>query len=135
MRARRHGEARPWSDSEKRRRSEESATPDLETYRACLPSLIASGGVWVGISTGYRKVGLLYAKHRDHFGVDSDDVLVVSGPTETFNPLINPASPFTVSEPVNFESTIAVVASRYVALTNRDHRHVGKDLQPHAVAV
>jgi hypothetical protein len=72
-------------------RDETAALPDLETYRACLPSLLASGGMWIGISTGYRRQGLLYSKHRDHFGVDSDDVLVVSGPTETFNPLIDPA--------------------------------------------
>jgi hypothetical protein len=72
-------------------RSEDSATPDLETFRAVLPSLIASNGLWIGISTGYRRAGLLFEKHRDHFGRDDDDVLVVSGPTERFNPLIDPA--------------------------------------------
>src|SRR5262249_4469477 len=72
-------------------KDETAVLPDLETFRAVQPSLLASGGMWIGISTGYRRVGLLYAKHRDHFGVDSDDVLVVSGPTETFNPLIDPA--------------------------------------------
>jgi hypothetical protein len=72
-------------------RSEDSATPDLETFRAVLPSLVASGGMWVGISTGYRRAGLLFQKHRDHFGHDGDDVLVVSGATERFNPTIDPA--------------------------------------------
>jgi hypothetical protein len=72
-------------------RDETSAQPDIETYRAVLPSLVASGGMWVGISTGYRRAGLLYAKHREHFGYDGDDVLVVSGATETFNPTIDPA--------------------------------------------
>ena len=72
-------------------RDEISAQPDVETYRACLPSLVASGGIWVGISTGYRRAGLLYQKHREHFGHNGDDVLVVSGPTETFNPTIDPA--------------------------------------------
>jgi hypothetical protein len=72
-------------------RDESSAQPDVETYRACLPSLVASGGIWVGISTGYRRAGLLYQKHREHFGHDGDDVLVVSGPTERFNPTIDPA--------------------------------------------
>jgi hypothetical protein len=33
----------------------------------------------------------LYQKHRDYFGRDDDDVLVVSGATERFNPLIDPA--------------------------------------------
>ena len=54
-----------------------------------LPSLVASGGLWVGISTGYRRAGLLFEKHRDHFGRDGDDVLCVSGATEVFNPLID----------------------------------------------
>jgi hypothetical protein len=72
-------------------RDESTSLPDWETFRAVQPSLLASGGLWVGISTGYRRVGLLYSKHRDHFAQDNDDVLVVSGATETFNPLIDPA--------------------------------------------
>src|SRR5262249_40954658 len=59
-------------------KDETSALPDVETYRACMPSLIASNGMLIGISTPYRKLGLLHAKHRDHFGVDGD-VLVVQG--------------------------------------------------------
>jgi hypothetical protein len=38
------------------------------------------------ISTPYRKLGLLHQKHRDHYGVDGDDVLVVKGSTKLFNP-------------------------------------------------
>jgi hypothetical protein len=70
-------------------RDESTAMPDIETYRAVLPSLVASGGMFIGISTGYRKQGLLYQKHRDHFGRDGDDVLSVSGATEVFNPSID----------------------------------------------
>ena len=33
--------------------------------------------MWIGISTGYRKLGLLYQKWKDHFGQDGDDVLVI----------------------------------------------------------
>jgi hypothetical protein len=72
-------------------RDESAALADVETYRAVLPSLVASGGMFVGISTGYRRAGLLFEKHRDHFGRDGDDVLVVSGATEQFNPTIDPA--------------------------------------------
>ena len=43
-------------------------------------------GMLIGISTPYRKIGLLHQKHRDHFGVDGDDVLVVQGPSTAFNP-------------------------------------------------
>ena len=49
-------------------RDEVSAIPDLEVYRAVLPSLITSRGMLVGIRTPYRKVGLLHQKHRDHYG-------------------------------------------------------------------
>ena len=69
-------------------RDESSATPDLEVYRAVLPALMTTNGMLIGISTPYRKVGLLYQKHRDHFGVDSDDVLVVQGPSTAFNPTL-----------------------------------------------
>ena len=67
-------------------RDEASASPDVETFRACVPALAATRGIWIGISTGYRKIGLLYEKWRDHFGKSSDDVLVVQGATEHFNP-------------------------------------------------
>ena len=33
----------------------------------------------------YRKIGLMYAKHKRFFGIDSDDTLVVQGPTLAFN--------------------------------------------------
>jgi hypothetical protein len=73
-------------------RDEVSATPDVEVYRAVLPSLLASGGMLIGISTPYRKIGLLFTKHRDYFGVDSDDILVVQGPSTTFNPTLKQAA-------------------------------------------
>ena len=72
-------------------RDEASATPDVETYRAAMPSLVASNGMLIGISTPYRRTGLLHAKHRDHFGVEGDDVLVVQGDSATFNPLLSAA--------------------------------------------
>ena len=70
-------------------RDESSAQPDVEIYRACAPALAASRGLWVGISTGYRKIGLLYQRWRDHFGVDSDDVLVVQADSATLNPTLD----------------------------------------------
>jgi hypothetical protein len=69
-------------------RDEASASPDLEVYRAVLPSLATTGGMLVGISSPYRKLGLLHAKHRDHFGVNGD-VLVIQAPTERLNPTID----------------------------------------------
>jgi len=69
-------------------RDETSALPDVETYRAVLPSLATTDGMLIGISTPYRKLGLLYQKHRDHFGQDGDDVLVVQGRSQAFNPTL-----------------------------------------------
>jgi phage terminase large subunit-like protein len=70
-------------------RDESSAQPDVETYTACLPSLLTTNGMLIGISTGYRRAGLLYAKHRDHFGEDTPDVLVVQGSSRTFNAMLS----------------------------------------------
>jgi Phage Terminase len=70
-------------------RDEASAIPDIETYRAVLPSLATTNGMLIGISTPYRKIGLLHQKFRDHFGVDGDEVLVVKGTTKQFNPTLD----------------------------------------------
>ena len=72
-------------------RDESSATPDVETYRSVLPALLTTRGMLIGISTGYRRVGLLYQKYRDHFGQDNADILVVQGSTTAFNGTINAA--------------------------------------------
>jgi hypothetical protein len=73
-------------------RDESTATPDIETYRAVLPSLATTAGLLIGISTPYRKIGLLHQKHRDHFGQDDDDVLVVQGASKLFNPSLADAA-------------------------------------------
>lgn len=70
-------------------RDETSANPDVETYRAVLPALSTTDGMLVCISSPYRRAGLVFTKHRDHFGKDDDDVLVVQGRTTIFNPTID----------------------------------------------
>ena len=70
-------------------RDESSAMPDTETYRAVLPSLATTDGMLIGISTPYRKLGLLHQKHRDGFGQSNDEVLVVQGPSKVFNPSLS----------------------------------------------
>ncbi len=67
-------------------RDDTSAQPDVETYTAVLPSLATTNGLLVGISSPYRKTGLLHQKHRQYYGVDGDDVLVVQGSSQAFNP-------------------------------------------------
>jgi hypothetical protein len=71
-------------------RDEVSATPDIEVYRAVLPALMTIKGMLIGISTPYRKTGLLYQKHRDYYGVSNDDVLAIQGPSTAFNPNLTP---------------------------------------------
>jgi hypothetical protein len=66
-------------------RDELSATPDIEVYTAVLPALLTTRGMLIGISTGYRRTGLLYSKYRDFFGQDSPETLVVQGSTPQFN--------------------------------------------------
>jgi hypothetical protein len=66
-------------------RDDTSAQPDVETYTAVLPSLATTNGMLIGISSPYRKVGLLHGKHKQFFGVDSDDVLIVQGSSRAFN--------------------------------------------------
>ena len=63
-----------------------------EVYTAVLPSLATTNGMLVGISSPYRKTGLLHAKHKESFGVDGDDVLVVQGSSRTFNPSLTEAT-------------------------------------------
>ena len=70
-------------------RDETSATPDVETYRAVLPALSTTNGMLIGISTPYRKLGLLHTKHRDHFGQDDNEILVIQGTHAAFNPTLS----------------------------------------------
>jgi hypothetical protein len=72
--------------------SESSSRPDTETYNAVRPGLATlPGAMLVGISTGYRKSGLLWAKFKNHFGRDDDDVLVIKASSLTLNPTIDRA--------------------------------------------
>jgi hypothetical protein len=72
-------------------RSETTATPDVEVYRAIRPGTATlQGSMLIGISSPYRKAGLLYQKYRDHYG-KAGDVLVVKAPTMALNPTIDQA--------------------------------------------
>lgn len=70
-------------------RSEESAVPDVEVYRAVIPALATTKGMLIGIGTPYRRLGLMFTRFRDCFAKDDPDVLVVHGPTTAFNSTID----------------------------------------------
>jgi hypothetical protein len=69
--------------------SEESANPDFEVYAAVSPGLITlPGAMLIGISTPYRRAGLLFDRWRRCYGKPDPDVLVVRGPSTVFNPTL-----------------------------------------------
>jgi hypothetical protein len=69
---------------------ETSARPDIETYNAVKPGLATlPGAMLVGISSPYRKAGLLYSKYKKHFGQVDDDVLVIKAPSLALNPTLD----------------------------------------------
>ena len=68
-------------------RSEDSASPDVETAGAVAPGLARiRGSMLILISTAHKRSGLLYQKWRDAYGRSDPDVLVVKGTTLQFNP-------------------------------------------------
>ena len=70
-------------------RDDTSSTPDEETYNSILPGLArVPGSMLIGISTPWRKSGLLYRKFAEHYGKDSDDVLVIRASSMTMNPTL-----------------------------------------------
>ena len=71
-------------------RDESSASPDIETYNAVVPGLATiPGAMLIGISSPYRRGGLLYEKWKAHYGKNDDDVLVVVAPSRTLNPSLD----------------------------------------------
>ena len=72
-------------------RDDSSANPDVETFRAVRPSLVRTGGMLIGISSPYRRTGLLYARFKDYFDVDDDTCWWCRGDV-VFNPTITNAT-------------------------------------------
>src|SRR6266849_2005910 len=70
-------------------RSESSAAPDVETYHAILPGMATlPGSMLIGISSPYKKSGLLYDKWREHYGREGD-ILVIRAPSMVLNPTLD----------------------------------------------
>jgi hypothetical protein len=73
-------------------RDDKSSMPDEETYRAIKPGLARMpSSILIGISTPYRKAGLLHRMFQEHYGRGGDDVLVVRAPSTTLNPTLDRA--------------------------------------------
>jgi hypothetical protein len=66
-------------------RSENTVSPDVDTYRAVRPAMATMpGAMLIGISSPYARRGLLWERHRAHYGRDGN-VLVVQAPTWALN--------------------------------------------------
>jgi hypothetical protein len=69
-------------------RDELSSTPDIECARALLPGFATTNGMLCILSSPYRRLGLLYQRHREHFG-QNGDVLVIQAPSRLLNPTLD----------------------------------------------
>jgi hypothetical protein len=70
-------------------RDDRSVSPDEELYAAIAPGLARiPGSMLCGISTPYRRAGLLFRKFKESYGRDDQDVLVIRAPSQTFNPTL-----------------------------------------------
>lgn len=68
--------------------SENSANPDKAVYDAVKPSMVTiPGAMLIGISSPYARRGLLWDKHKKHYG-KAGKTLVVQAPTWVMNPTI-----------------------------------------------
>jgi hypothetical protein len=75
-----------------RYRDADSATPDVELYRALKPGMATlPDALLLGISTPYRKSGILFDKFKQSYGRDDDDVLFIKAPSIALNPTLNQA--------------------------------------------
>jgi hypothetical protein len=63
--------------------------PDKEIYSAILPAMTTlrqAGALLIGISTVYKRSGLLFDKWHRYHGTDDPDVLVIRQPAAIYNP-------------------------------------------------
>lgn len=72
-------------------RDETSSNPDEELYRALKPGMatLSDDAMLIGISTPYRRSGLLFKKFREHYSKNSNDVLVIRAPSILLNPTLD----------------------------------------------
>jgi hypothetical protein len=72
-------------------RSEESANPDVEIFRALRPGMSSiPGAVLLNASSPYRRAGLLWTTFQRHYGKDDARVLVWKASTTEMNPKVDP---------------------------------------------
>jgi hypothetical protein len=70
-------------------RSEESAVPDIELYRALTPAMLTLHGTLIAISSPHMKRGLMYQLYGRYFGNDGASRLYLQSDSRTLNPTLN----------------------------------------------
>jgi hypothetical protein len=71
-------------------RDDSSASPDRELYRAIKPGMVTlPESMLIGISSPYRRAGLLYSKFKTLYGIGADDALFIKAPSRTLNPTLS----------------------------------------------
>jgi hypothetical protein len=72
-------------------RSDESANPDVELVRAVRPGLSNLRGRLLGLSSPHARRGHLWEMHRQYYGVEGANVLVLQASHSILNPTIDPS--------------------------------------------
>lgn len=68
--------------------AEDSANPDQAVYDAVKPAMVTiPGAMLIGISSPYARRGLLWTKHKRHYGKPGK-ILIVQAPTWVMNPTV-----------------------------------------------
>lgn len=97
--------------------SENSANPDQDVYNAVKPAMATiPGAMLIGISSPYARRGLLWNKHKKHYGKPGN-VLVVQAPTWRMNPTIKRDGDFLTEQ---FKDDPASAAAEYGAEFRKD---------------
>lgn len=97
--------------------SENSANPDQDVYNAVKPAMATiPGAMLIGISSPYARRGLLWTKHKKHYG-KAGKVLVVQAPTWRMNPTIKRDGEFLTEA---FNDDPASAAAEYGAEFRKD---------------
>jgi hypothetical protein len=95
-------------------RSDDAASPDTEIIAALKPAMVTvTKPLLMAITTPYARRGEVWRMYRDHYGKESDSVLVVQGPTQAFNPDV---PEYVIQEA--FDDDPVVAASEYGSLDN-----------------
>lgn len=111
-------------------RSEDSANPAEEIYAAVQPATATvPGAMIIGLSSPYKRSGLLHENYRRHFGQEGSPILVIQAETRTMNPKV----PQRVIDQAMERDPIAAMAEYYAQFRSDVGAFLDADLIARAV--